>query len=160
MWQDERYKLLLLLPVERRGLRQLIYDLTSCPIREIYQALRHTRVQAIIPSFMVEGSVILTPTLQQVLFVLHVTSNTHISQSSENFWHHGTCLSQQYCIHMWLKQMRKMRSAYKILCRKSEMTRILVYHSCIWEDNINTDLKEMAPLTYKTWNIITIYFPF
>ncbi|GFG32229.1 hypothetical protein Cfor_06611, partial [Coptotermes formosanus] len=63
---DERYKLLLLLPVERRGLRQLIYDLTSCSLREIYQALRPTRVQAIIPSFMVEGFVILTPTLQQL----------------------------------------------------------------------------------------------
>jgi hypothetical protein len=75
MWQDERYKLLLLLPVERRGLRQLIYDLTSCPLREIYQALRHTRVQAIIPSFMVEGSVILTPTLQQVLFYFTLNDN-------------------------------------------------------------------------------------
>ncbi|PNF15851.1 hypothetical protein B7P43_G09054 [Cryptotermes secundus] len=63
---DERYRLLLLLPVEKRGLRQLIYDLTSCPLRQIYQALRYTRVQAVIPSFMVEGSVILTPTLQQL----------------------------------------------------------------------------------------------
>ncbi|KAJ9594286.1 hypothetical protein L9F63_014291, partial [Diploptera punctata] len=63
---DERYKLLLLLPLERRGLRQLIYDLSSCPLREIYQAMRPTRVQAIIPSFMVEGFVILTPTLQQL----------------------------------------------------------------------------------------------
>ncbi|XP_021928799.1 uncharacterized protein LOC110834206 isoform X2 [Zootermopsis nevadensis] len=63
---DERYKLLLLLPVARRGLRQLTYDLTSCPLREIYQALRPTNVQAVIPSFMVEGSIILTPTLQQL----------------------------------------------------------------------------------------------
>lgn len=68
VWQDERYKLLLLLPVARRGLRQLTYDLTSCPLREIYQALRPTNVQAVIPSFMVEGSIILTPTLQQVLW--------------------------------------------------------------------------------------------
>ena len=64
--------------MERRGLRQLIYDLSSCSLRDIYQAMRPTRVQAIIPSFMVEGFVILTPTLQQVNTHTHTHTHTHI----------------------------------------------------------------------------------
>ncbi|PSN46786.1 hypothetical protein C0J52_19140 [Blattella germanica] len=62
---DERYKLLLILPVERRGLRQLIYDLSSCPLREVYQAMRPKRVQAIIPSFMVEGTMAARTTIER-----------------------------------------------------------------------------------------------
>nr|CAD7200721.1 unnamed protein product [Timema douglasi] len=64
--EDSHHKLLLLLPLERRGLRQLIYDMTSVSLREVFMMLRPTRVSAIIPSFMVEGFVILTPTLQQM----------------------------------------------------------------------------------------------
>ncbi|XP_052133038.1 uncharacterized protein LOC113216678 isoform X1 [Frankliniella occidentalis] len=63
---DERYKLLLLLPVERQGLRQLLQGLNRVPLREVQRALRPTRVQAVVPAFMVEGFVILTPTLQQL----------------------------------------------------------------------------------------------
>lgn len=66
-FQDERYRLLLLLPVERQGLRQLLQGLNRVPLREVQRALRPTRVQAVVPAFMVEGFVILTPTLQQVL---------------------------------------------------------------------------------------------
>ncbi|XP_034231699.1 uncharacterized protein LOC117639864 [Thrips palmi] len=63
---DERYRLLLLLPVERQGLRQLLHGLNRVPLREVQRALRPTRVQAVVPAFMVEGFVILTPTLQQL----------------------------------------------------------------------------------------------
>ena len=65
-FQDERYKLLIILPVERRGLRQLMYDLSACPLRQVLESLRPTRVKATVPTFMVEGFVILTPTLQKV----------------------------------------------------------------------------------------------
>jgi hypothetical protein len=44
--------------------------------------------------------------------------------------------------------MRKMRNIY-ILDRKSEGTRLLACHMCIWEDNIKMNLKGMARLIYK-----------
>ncbi|KAK6633548.1 hypothetical protein RUM44_004155 [Polyplax serrata] len=63
---DVRYKLLILLPLERRGLKQLLHDLESCSLREIINSLRPTTVKATIPTFMVEGFVILTSTLQRL----------------------------------------------------------------------------------------------
>lgn len=64
--QDERYKLLIILPMERRGLRQLTYDLSAVTLRGVMDALRPSRVKATVPTFMVEGFVILTPALQRV----------------------------------------------------------------------------------------------
>ncbi|VEN57274.1 unnamed protein product [Callosobruchus maculatus] len=59
------YYLLLLLPMNERGIDKLIHDLSlSGGLRSIVRSLRHRRVVATIPSFMLKGYVNLTPTLQ------------------------------------------------------------------------------------------------
>lgn len=64
---NTNYYLLLLLPVDERGIDQLICNLRlNGSLRYIIGNLRYQHVIATIPSFMLKGYVTLTPTLQKV----------------------------------------------------------------------------------------------
>ncbi|EFA12955.2 leukocyte elastase inhibitor [Tribolium castaneum] len=62
-----RYYLLLLLPENPQNINKLICDLRlNGNLKYIINNLRYTHVKAIIPSFMLKGYVVLTPTLQKM----------------------------------------------------------------------------------------------
>ncbi|GLG99994.1 Serine protease inhibitor 77Ba [Gryllus bimaculatus] len=63
---DERYRLVLVLPRRRRGLAHLLRALRSVPLRHLCAQLLPTRVHAVIPSFMVDDYVTLTAALQKL----------------------------------------------------------------------------------------------
>lgn len=64
---SKEYYLLLLLPIRNVGIDKLIYGLKrKTSLRSIISSLRYAHVTAIIPSFMLKGYVVLTPTLQKV----------------------------------------------------------------------------------------------
>jgi len=61
-----KYYLLLILPVDEMGIDTLINNMMSTTLKQIIYNLQPTRVKATIPSFMLKGYVILTPTLQKL----------------------------------------------------------------------------------------------
>ncbi|KAI4466084.1 serine protease inhibitor serpin [Holotrichia oblita] len=64
---SKEYYLLLLLPIKNIGIDKLIYGLKrKTSLRSIISSLRYAHVTAIIPSFMLKGYVVLTPTLQKL----------------------------------------------------------------------------------------------
>lgn len=64
---SKEYYLLLLLPIHETGIDRLIYGLKrKTSLRNIINSLRYAHVKAIIPSFMLKGYVVLTPTLQKL----------------------------------------------------------------------------------------------
>lgn len=66
-----KYYLLLVLPVDDEGIDKLICDIgNSITLKQIVSHLRPTYVRAVIPSFMLRGFVILTSSLQKVIFNL------------------------------------------------------------------------------------------
>ncbi|XP_017786402.1 PREDICTED: location of vulva defective 1 [Nicrophorus vespilloides] len=61
------YYLLLVLPVEDDGIDKLIYKFRKfTSLKNVIESLKYTHVKAIIPSFMLKGYVVLTPTLQKL----------------------------------------------------------------------------------------------
>ncbi|GJQ67107.1 SRPN19 [Trypoxylus dichotomus] len=64
---SKEYYLLLLLPIDDNDIDKLIYGLNrKTSLRSIINSLRYAHVKAIIPSFMLKGYVVLTPTLQKL----------------------------------------------------------------------------------------------
>ncbi|KAK4880155.1 hypothetical protein RN001_008301 [Aquatica leii] len=61
-----KYYLLLVLPIEETGVDSLVDNIMSTTLKQIIYNLQPTRVKATIPSFMLKGFVILTPTLQKL----------------------------------------------------------------------------------------------
>ncbi|KAF5307780.1 hypothetical protein FQR65_LT06651 [Abscondita terminalis] len=61
-----KYYLLLILPIDETGVDNLIGNIMSTTLKQIIYNLQPTRVKATIPSFMLKGFVILTPTLQKL----------------------------------------------------------------------------------------------
>lgn len=60
------YYLLLLLPTEDDGVDRLVNNIRRISLRKLVSNLKPSRVKATIPSFMLKGYVVLTPTLQKV----------------------------------------------------------------------------------------------
>ncbi|XP_049801646.1 uncharacterized protein LOC126236400 isoform X2 [Schistocerca nitens] len=63
---NDKYKLLLILPVDKCGLKSLIYSLSLYPLRLVYEALVLTRVNAVIPTFMADGDISLSTSLKKL----------------------------------------------------------------------------------------------
>ncbi|KAI5734449.1 hypothetical protein M8J77_006693 [Diaphorina citri] len=63
---DEKYKLLILLPSSTYGLNSLLKALPYCSIRAIYAQLRYVPVYATLPVFDIAEQISLTSTLQQL----------------------------------------------------------------------------------------------
>nr|XP_022918974.1 serpin H1 [Onthophagus taurus] len=64
---SKEYYLLLILPVDETGIDKLIHNLAhTMNLRDIIMSLRYSHVKAIIPSFMLKGYVVLTPSLQKL----------------------------------------------------------------------------------------------
>ncbi|XP_049774864.1 uncharacterized protein LOC126162411 isoform X1 [Schistocerca cancellata] len=63
---NDKYKLLLILPVDKCGLKGLIYSLSLYPLRLVYEALVLTRVNAVIPTFMADGDISLSTSLKKL----------------------------------------------------------------------------------------------
>lgn len=81
-----RYYLLALLPAraDAAALPRLLARLARrSDLRDVYAALRPTRVRARIPSFTVKGHVILTSDLQKVTLFYGVTEHSQSSASSD-----------------------------------------------------------------------------
>ncbi|XP_065164102.1 uncharacterized protein [Atheta coriaria] len=61
------YYLLLVLPLDPHGIDKLVYEMRKATsLRNIVEKLQYTHVKAVIPSFMLKGYVVLTPTLQKL----------------------------------------------------------------------------------------------
>lgn len=73
-----KYYLLLLLPVDDNGVNSLIDNLTSTTLKQIIYNLQLTRVKATIPSFMLKGYVVLTPTLQKVIIICFIYMSLYL----------------------------------------------------------------------------------
>ncbi|KAF2896044.1 hypothetical protein ILUMI_10137 [Ignelater luminosus] len=61
-----RYYLLLVLPIDEMGIDNLVSNMMSTTLKQIIYSLQPTRVKATIPSFMLKGYIVLTPTLQKL----------------------------------------------------------------------------------------------
>ncbi|KAK5647044.1 hypothetical protein RI129_005508 [Pyrocoelia pectoralis] len=61
-----KYYLLLVLPIDETGIDILIDNMMSTTLKQIIYNLKPTRVKATIPSFMLKGYVVLTPTFQKM----------------------------------------------------------------------------------------------
>lgn len=86
---DEKYKLLVLLPSSSYGLSALLKALPYCSIRAIYSQLRYVPVYATLPVFDVVEQISLTPALQQMgvtdIFYLSKADLSTMSSDSNLF---------------------------------------------------------------------------
>ncbi|XP_054271341.1 uncharacterized protein LOC128992023 [Macrosteles quadrilineatus] len=63
---DVRYSLVILLPKQARGLKQLLYSLQWCPLRSIMKQFKQTPVYAVVPTFTIVKHINLTPALHKL----------------------------------------------------------------------------------------------